>query len=115
MGAFPGAWWLRLGLWADNGVSEELEMLPGKSTLAQNYPNPFNPSTTISFYNNLTGDVKLTVLNAKGEHVATLVNNNVKAGNHSVNFDGSKLNSGVYFYKLVTPTSTVTKKMLLVK
>jgi len=54
-------------------------------------------------------------LNAKGETVSTLINSKISAGNHSVNFDGGRFNSGVYFYRLETPTATVTKKMLMVK
>lgn len=116
LGDFLGAWWIRLGVVGEIvGINDNVEMLPGKSELSQNYPNPFNPSTSINFYNNMTGNVKLTVMNAKGETVATLINNNVVAGNHKVNFDGARFNSGVYFYKLETPTATITKKMLLVK
>lgn len=96
------------------GINDN-QSTPVSASLSQNYPNPFNPTTTISFYNNMTGNVKLSVMNAKGETVATLVNNSVVAGNHKVDFDGSTFNSGVYFYKLETPTATVTKKMLLVK
>jgi len=88
---------------------------PAAVSLSQNYPNPFNPTTAINFYNNMTGNVKLTVLNAKGETVTTLINNNVAVGSHKVDFDGAAFNSGVYFYKLETPTATITKKMLLVK
>jgi len=113
LGNFTGAWQIRV---KKEGVGiDAVDMLPGSSELFQNYPNPFNPTTTISFYNNMPGNVKLSVMNAKGETVATLVNNSVAAGNHKVDFDGSTFNSGVYFYKLQTPTATVTKKMLLVK
>lgn len=106
-----------IGIYVSKGTVgiNDVQMLPGKSELSQNYPNPFNPVTTISFYNNMTGNVKLTVLNAKGETVTTLVNNEVAAGNHKVNFNAERYNSGVYFYKLETPTATITKKMLLVK
>jgi len=110
---FTGAWQIRVKK-AGVGI-DAVDMLPGSSELFQNYPNPFNPTTTISFYNNMTGNVKLSVMNAKGETVATLVNSSIAAGNHKVDFDGSTFNSGVYFYKLQTPTATVTKKMLLVK
>ena len=84
-------------------------------TLYQNYPNPFNPATTIKFYNNKTGNVKLTVFNIKGEEVAELINNNIKKGFNSVQFDATSFNSGVYYYTLTTGTKSVTKKMLLVK
>lgn len=89
--------------------------LVSETLLKQNYPNPFNPATTISFYNNLPSNVKLTVLNAKGEIVSQLVNAKLAAGNHHYNFNGAALNSGLYFYKLETPDAVITKKMLLVK
>lgn len=114
--AFPGDWTLKCFVATDSvGIEEETEIMPGKSDLSQNYPNPFNPTTAIRFYNNMTGHVKLTVMNSKGEQVATLVNSRITAGNHNIKFDGSCYNSGVYFYKLETPTATITKKMLLVK
>jgi len=88
---------------------------PDIAVLSQNYPNPFNPSTAIDFYNNVQGNVKLSVLNAKGESVATLVNDKLSAGNFSAKFDAGNFNSGIYFYMLETPSATITKKMLLVK
>lgn len=115
------------GLCADTWLVDDVKVIgtattgienkasPTTISLSQNYPNPFNPATTINFTNNQAGNVKLTVMNAKGETVATLINNNLTLGNHSVNFDGSKFNSGVYFYQLTTPNTTITKKMLLVK
>jgi len=112
---FPGAWFMGIKIKKMCGIEEETDMLPGSSQLNQNYPNPFNPSTTISFYNNMSGNVQLTVLNARGETVATLINSKTSAGNHKVTFDGSKFNSGVYFYKLETPTAVITKKMMLIK
>lgn len=111
---FPGAWLAGIRVTSNVGI-ESAEMLPGKSELSQNYPNPFNPTTAISFYNNLTGNVKLTVINAKGETVATLLNSRTAAGMHKVDFNGTALNSGIYFYKLETPTATITKKMMLIK
>jgi len=113
---YTGDWTLKCYVTKDSvGISEEAAILPGKSELNQNYPNPFNPSTTINFFNNMTGNVKLTVMNAKGETVTTLINNKIAAGSHKVNFNGAAFNSGVYFYKLETPTAMITKKMLLVK
>ena len=90
-------------------------MVDFSTELKQNYPNPFNPSTTISFFNKAKGLVKLSVFNAKGEHVKTLVNNVMSADFHSVEFDAKNLNSGVYYYTLKTPLKTITKKMMLVK
>jgi len=83
--------------------------------LHQNYPNPFNPNTTIKFFNKNAGSVKLSVFNMKGELVQNLVNRNMQAGNHNINFNASNLNSGVYYYTLQTAEKSITKKMIMVK
>jgi len=95
------------------GINDAVK--PENSTLSQNYPNPFNPETTISYQLSAISDVKLAVYNAKGELVKTLVQNVQNAGRYSVTFEGTDLNSGVYFYKLTTPESSFMKKMVLVK
>lgn len=95
------------------GISNKLT--PENSSLAQNYPNPFNPETTIGFTLVKDAQVDLTVFNAKGEVVKTLVNNSIQAGYHSVNFNAVGLNSGVYFYKLTAPEGSFMKKMLMVE
>lgn len=89
--------------------------IPNEFSLAQNYPNPFNPSTTISFTIPQSEFVTLKVYDILGREVATLVNENLTAGNHTYNFDASKLTSGVYFYKLQTGKFSETKKMILMK
>jgi len=86
-----------------------------RNTLSQNYPNPFNPETAINFSLANSSTVKLAVYNAKGEFVKELISGVQTAGNHSVKFNALGMNSGVYFYKLTTPESSMTKKMLLVK
>jgi hypothetical protein len=73
---------------------------PVQFGLEQNYPNPFNPSTKISYSLAVDSRVNLTVYNLLGETVATLVNSEVSAGNHDVNFQAENLNSGIYFYRL---------------
>ncbi|PID27800.1 MAG: hypothetical protein CSB55_07735 [Candidatus Cloacimonadota bacterium] len=95
------------------GISEPDEI--EKFSLSQNYPNPFNPATTIKFYNNISGNVKLTVYNIKGEVASKLIDDNMDAGYQTVNFDGSTLTSGIYFYKLTAGGESVTKKMILIK
>ncbi|MBN1968045.1 MAG: choice-of-anchor J domain-containing protein [Candidatus Delongbacteria bacterium] len=107
-----GNWFIRA--YVNNCVGVE-EILPGTTTLSQNYPNPFNPTTTISFFSNISGKVELNIFNSNGELVKNLMNENINAGTHSVNFDATEFNSGVYFYTLKTPTRTLTKKMVLVK
>jgi hypothetical protein len=83
--------------------------------LKQNYPNPFNPTTTINFKLDAASDVRLTVFNALGEEVASLVNGRIGKGMHKVKFDGRGLNSGVYFYRLNVNGAVDTKKMVLTK
>jgi len=63
----------------------------------------------------MSGKVKLTVFNIKGETVATLIDGNLRPSIHRVNFDAAALNSGVYYYRLQTPAKTITKKMIMVK
>ncbi|HXK49590.1 MAG TPA: choice-of-anchor J domain-containing protein [Clostridiales bacterium] len=96
-----------------NGI--ENEFVSSTTELCQNYPNPFNPSTSISFYNRIPGEVNLSVYNVLGEKVATLINEKMNEGFRKVNFDASKLNSGVYYYTLKTPEKMLTNKMILIK
>lgn len=84
--------------------------------LYQNYPNPFNPSTSIEFFLPKQSLVNLKVYDIVGKEIATLVNNGVrKEGLHSINFDGSNLSSGIYYYKISAGEFTDIKKMMLVK
>ncbi len=83
--------------------------------LMQNYPNPFNPTTTINFAIPKQSVVKLVVYNIIGEKVAELINEEISAGYHSVNFDASNLVSGVYFYRLVANDFIETKKLVLLR
>jgi hypothetical protein len=83
--------------------------------LEQNYPNPFNPSTKIRFSIPQAGTVKLTVFNILGEKVQTLINEEMSAGTHSVDFMASNLSSGIYIYRIESGSFTQTKKMTLLK
>ncbi|NOR44071.1 MAG: T9SS type A sorting domain-containing protein [Candidatus Delongbacteria bacterium] len=89
--------------------------LPSEVQLYQNYPNPFNPITTISFLNKFPENINLSVYNAMGEKITTLIDNNLNAGFHEVKFDGMKLQSGVYFYTLLSENNKLTKKMVITK
>ena len=89
--------------------------IPTTSILSQNYPNPFNPSTVISYQLENSQTVTLAVYDQLGRRVALLVNGRRSNGSHQVTFDASGLSSGVYFYRLRTETSLLTKKMLLIK
>ncbi|MFA6026747.1 MAG: T9SS type A sorting domain-containing protein [Ignavibacteriaceae bacterium] len=88
---------------------------PQEFMLAQNYPNPFNPSTIISWQLAVNSHVTLKVYDIIGNEVATLVNEDQPAGNYEVEFDASKLSSGIYFYEINTGTFRSIKKMILLK
>jgi len=89
--------------------------IPGSFELSQNYPNPFNPSTTISYSIPLPGKVAVKIFDVLGEEVASLVNAEQSAGLHSVIFNGSRLASGVYLYRVDFQGYSFTKKMMLLK
>ena len=83
--------------------------------LYQNYPNPFNPSTTINYDLPEAANVKLIIYNILGQEVKTLLNAFKEAGVHTVNFNASELNSGLYIYKIEAGSFTQTRKMTLIK
>lgn len=89
--------------------------VPERDILAQNYPNPFNPATRIEFSISADKHVRLDVYDSVGRRVQTLVNQSLNEGFHTVEFDGSALSSGVYFYRIITDNQTITNKMMLIK
>jgi hypothetical protein len=89
--------------------------LPRAFRLDQNYPNPFNPATTIRFALPRTEQVTLKIFDVRGREVATLVNEKMPAGEHSVNFNGQRLASGIYFYRLRAGEFVQQRKLALVK
>lgn len=103
--------WIQI---SPTGLSNELEPIL-EYTLFSNYPNPFNPSTQISFSIPESQHVKLSVYNTLGQVVAELVNDIKSKGQHTVQFDAQGLSSGVYLYRISTPSFTKTKKMMLIK
>lgn len=90
-------------------------VLPDKYALYNNYPNPFNPSTKVKFDVPKSDFVSLKVYNMQGQEVAILVQENLGAGRYEMDFDGSYLSTGTYFYRIETSSFTETKKMILVK
>jgi hypothetical protein len=88
---------------------------PTSYSLSQNYPNPFNPTTKINFNVAKNGFVSMKVYNILGKEVANLVNGNYNTGSYSVDFNASKLSSGVYFYSIEVNGFKDIKKMMLVK
>jgi hypothetical protein len=97
------------------GITEKGNNFPGDYQLNQNYPNPFNPVTTINYSIAKEGNVNLTVYNAIGSKVATIVNGYKPAGNYSVQFNGINLVSGIYFYTLESGNYRAAKKFILMK
>jgi ligand-binding sensor domain-containing protein len=96
-------------------VSGDENEIPLTFRLEQNYPYPFNPSTTIKFALPVNSKVKINVYNSLGQLVETLVDNEMESGYHEVNFNASKLASGVYLYQLQSQDFISVKKMLLIK
>lgn len=91
-----------------------------KFSLKQNYPNPFNPNTTIEFELEKSSNVSIDIYSINGELVKSILSNDLSAGTHKINWDGSsdsgtRLSSGVYFYKLTVDNISLTKKMILLK
>lgn len=96
-------------------VETEEDYIPESFSLEQNYPNPFNPSTRITFNITEAGLTNISVYNLLGQKVATVLNQDLVAGRHTVDFNGSNLSSGVYFYKLESGKNVATQKMMLLK
>ncbi len=97
-----------------NGV-ENNNQEPLVFALRQNYPNPFNPVTKISFEIPKTSFVTLKIFDVLGKLVGEPVNGVKQAGNYSIDFDGSNLSSGIYYYEIKTGSNSDVKKMVLLK
>ena len=99
--------------------SQEIEVsadfVPKEFALEQNYPNPFNPTTAIGYQLSAFGFTTLKIYDAIGREVATLVNEVKEAGTYSVQFDGSRLSSGVYFCRMSAAAFTSVTKMTILK
>ena len=96
----------------DNSLAESQ---PRSFQLEQNFPNPFNPSTTIRFSVPHPITVYLSVFNALGQEVQSLVNQQVAAGTYVIRWNPIGLTSGVYFYRLRAGAFTETRRMILLK
>ncbi|MDR3626653.1 MAG: T9SS type A sorting domain-containing protein [Ignavibacteriaceae bacterium] len=114
--------WSNVALWAYTWIGDQWTT-PVKDTkqtvysykLSQNYPNPFNPTTNIQYSIVKSGHVTLTIYDILGRKIATLINQNQEAGNHTINFNASRFASGVYFYRIEAGDFTSVKKMMLLK
>jgi hypothetical protein len=105
---------IKLAVTGPSGITNQ-NTLPLNYELQQNYPNPFNPTTNIKFSVPKDGDASLKIYDLKGSLVTTYFSGFIKAGTYNVDFDGSSLSSGIYFYRLTTDGFSETKKMILIK
>lgn len=96
-------------------VESEDTSIPIEYGLSQNYPNPFNPATNIKYSVPEISFVTIKLYDVLGNEVTTLVNEEKEAGNYKIDFDGSRLSSGIYFYKMQTEKFVEIKKMILLK
>ncbi|MFZ4589989.1 MAG: LamG-like jellyroll fold domain-containing protein [Ignavibacteria bacterium] len=108
-------WGLRLNYTV--GISYSGTDIPSCFSIKQNYPNPFNPNTNIEFSVPKAGNVSVKLFDVSGKEYKSGINNkNLIPGVYKMNFDGSSLPSGIYFYSLIADDSIVsTKKMVLIK
>ena len=98
-----------------SAVGDEVNENSKSFELYQNYPNPFNPSTTINYKLPEAGYVSIKIFNTLGKEIKELVNGQQSAGEHSVNFSGEGLASGVYFYTVRAGENYASRKMVLTK
>ena len=89
--------------------------VPDEDMISDNFPNPFSGETQINFSVNHRKHVKVEVYDTIGRKIQTLTDQEYGAGFHSVNFDGSGLASGIYFYRIITDEAVITHKMLLLR
>jgi hypothetical protein len=90
-------------------------VIPSQYSLSPNYPNPFNPTTVITYSIPKSGNISLKIYDLLGREVAALVNEIKQAGKYEVKFDGSKLASGIYLYRIQSRDFNLTRKMILIK
>lgn len=88
---------------------------PRDYQLLQNYPNPFNPTTTIEYFIDKPGNVKIVIYDALGRDLKTLVNEFKNAGNYKEVFNATNFSSGIYYYRLYTDDFICVNKMIYLK
>jgi len=97
------------------GISPISTEIPKSFSLSQNYPNPFNPTTKIKFDIAKQTNAKIIIYDAVGREISIVLDEHLKAGTYSVDWNANNFPSGIYFYKLQTDNYTETKKMVLIK
>jgi WD40 repeat protein len=104
-----------LKVWNFVTSARENPNVPDRTELFQNYPNPFNPTTTIRFEIPHSSFVTVKVFDVLGREVATLVNEEMRAGRYERIFDGGNFASGIYVYHLNADNYVATRKLVLIK
>lgn len=123
---FTSPWNMPLDEWSNSDKPEEtdpfsvvsvksIDLVANKFALDQNYPNPFNPTTQIRFSIPQSNIVTLKIYSLLGQEIKTLINEDMQPGSYEINFNGSELSSGLYFYILTSGDFVSTKKMMLLK
>lgn len=97
------------------GINNQGSEIPFSYILHQNYPNPFNPFTTIDYSIPKASHVRIILYDVLGREVKTLVSEYRQAGNHTIKFSAEGISSGVYFYKLESGDTRLTKKLIILK
>lgn len=113
--AHPALWEITLPTTVTDVKGTTGSSIPSEFVLGQNYPNPFNPVTTIHYSLPQNEFVQLTIFDVLGREIERLVNAVQTAGTHTVQFDGSNLDSGIYYYVMNAANRTDVKKMVLIK
>ncbi|MBT3342839.1 MAG: T9SS type A sorting domain-containing protein [Gemmatimonadetes bacterium] len=115
-----GLWEITLPRGRMTAVESESSTTPRFEALDQNYPNPFNPTTTITYRLDAPGSVKLAVFDLAGQRIRRLVDAYRVAGVYVAEWDGNddqgrRVASGVYLYRLQTATTTMSRRLTLLK
>lgn len=97
------------------GILDDITNSTERIKLGQNFPNPFSRHTTIDYQLFETGHTRLDILNFMGEQIATIIDQNQSKGQYTIDYDGSELASGMYFYRLMQNGNFITQKMLKIK
>lgn len=120
--SLPDSWGVSIGHGTPGTINDNFtfmddyeRIIPGKLILEQNYPNPFNPVTKISWQSPTGSHQTLKIYDVLGTEVAALVNEYKPAGNHEIQFDASRLSTGIYFYQLSAGEFVETKKLVLLR
>jgi hypothetical protein len=108
-------------IWRSNSLENvvtsvsENDAIPGEFELSQNYPNPFNAVTVISFQLPSVSAVRLEIFDILGRKIETLLDKEMPAGYHKLNWNATGRSSGIYFYRITAGKLTLSRRMLLIK